>query len=162
MPMSDDKDQIKQLIDEVRSLRAEIQELKRGPRLPGRTSGGGIRKRSETTILGLPLYDIALGPDYDKGEMRGYAHGVIAIGDLATGVVAFGGVACGILSAGGLAIGLLGAAGGAAVGAFAAGGAAIGIVAVGGAAAGLVALGGGTYSVYSWQEFLTKLGLGPN
>ena len=43
----------------------------------------GIRKRSPKTLCGLPLVDIAIGPDPEKGEMRGHAHGIIAIGDIA-------------------------------------------------------------------------------
>lgn len=160
--MSNDKEQVERLIQEVQNLRDEIRELKHGPQIPGRTMGGGVRKRSEMTIFGLPLVDVALGPDLAKGEMRGHAKGIIAIGDIATGVLAFGGVAVGGVAAGGLAIGILGAAGGAAIGMFAAGGAAVGAVACGGAAVGLVAIGGGTFSIYSWAELMAKLGLVPN
>ena len=59
-------------------------------------SGGmyrGIRKRSTRTLFGLPLIDIAIGPDPEKGEIRGHAHGVIAIGDIAKGWIAIGSVA---------------------------------------------------------------------
>ena len=40
----------------------------------------GVRKRSAKTFCGLPLVDIAIGPDPEKDELRGYPHGVIAIG----------------------------------------------------------------------------------
>jgi len=55
----------------------------------------GIRKRSTRTLFGLPIIDIALGPDLEKGELRGHAHGLVAIGDIARGWVAVGGVSCG-------------------------------------------------------------------
>lgn len=155
--MSDQDEKLEELLSEVKGLRRQISELKREVREPGRTRFRGIRKRSETTLFGVPIYDIALGPDFEKGEMRGTAKGIIAIGDVAFGLVALGGVALGGLASGGLAIGILGAAGGAAIGAFAAGGAAVGAVAVGGAAVGLVALGGATFSLYTWNELITLL-----
>ncbi|HUH66572.1 MAG TPA: hypothetical protein VLZ07_09065 [Syntrophales bacterium] len=80
----------------------------------------GVRKRSETTVLGLPLVDIAFGADPDKGENRGHTRGLIAAGDIATGWIAVGGIA-----KGGGAIGIT-AVGGFAVGYYAAGGAAFG------------------------------------
>ncbi len=51
----------------------------------------GIRKTSSIKIFGLPLYDIAMGPDPERGTMRGHARGIIAIGDTARGVFAIGG-----------------------------------------------------------------------
>jgi hypothetical protein len=118
----------------------------------------GVRRQSEYVFLGLPLYSIALGPDLTKGEMRGHAKGVLAIGDTATGVLAFGGLAMGVIAVGGLAfgfvtlgglsIGVLLAFGGAAVGAIAGGGAALGWVAIGGAAAGYYAAAGAAYGTY--------------
>ena len=86
-----------------------------------------IRKRSTTMICGAPLYDIALGPDLERGEMRGHARGIVAIGDIATGVVALGGLARGLFAFGGLAMG----------------GGALGLVAMGGGAFGYYAMGGG-------------------
>jgi hypothetical protein len=118
----------------------------------------GVRKTSEHVFLGLPLYSIALGPDLTKGELRGHARGVIAIGDTARGIVAFGGVALGIFAFGGLAFGLIAfgglalgvalAVGGAAIGAVACGGGAVGLVAIGGAAVGYYAAGGAAYGRY--------------
>ena len=55
----------------------------------------GIRRRSAKQYFGLPLVDIALGPDPDRGEVRGHARGIVAIGDVANGLIAVGGVACG-------------------------------------------------------------------
>lgn len=114
-----------------------------------------VRKRSEATILGMPLYDIAMGPNFETGEIRGHARGFIAVGDIATGVlamggvargvVAFGGVAIGAFSFGGLSIGVIAAIGGAAIGGVALGGAAIGLVAIGGGAVGYYAVGGGAF-----------------
>jgi hypothetical protein len=65
------------------------------------------------------------GPDLERGEMRGHAKGIIAIGDIATGVVALAGVARGGLAIGGLAVGLI-SLGGLSIGALALGGLAIG------------------------------------
>lgn len=112
-----------------------------------------IRKRSSQTLCGLPLYDIALGPNLATGETRGRARGIVAIGDsavgwlavggLARGGIAVGGAAFGIVSVGGFAVGLIGL-GGFAMGLLALGGAAIAVVALGGGAAvGVVALSGG-------------------
>jgi hypothetical protein len=133
---------------ETKALRARVAELERrcaaGPALMR-----GIRRRSSRTLFGLPLYDIALGPDPDTGAMRGHAKGIIAIGDMATGFLALGGLARGVVAAGGLAFGLL-SFGGCAIGLLAAlGGAAIGGVAVGGAAAGVIAIGGGAVGHYA-------------
>lgn len=113
----------------------------------------GVRKRSDFRFGELPLYEIALGPDPEKGELRGHAKAIIAIGDLATGfvaigglargLVAIGGLAAGLLSFGGLSIGVLAAAGGLAIGGLAFGGGAVGGVAIGGGAIGQYACGGG-------------------
>ena len=82
--MSDDSERLQQKVDE---LEREVAALKFGS---GRR---GVRKRSTKYIWGLPLYDIALGPDPDQDQVRGHARGIIAIGDIATGVLAMGGVA---------------------------------------------------------------------
>ena len=66
----------------------------------------GVRRRSEREFLGLPFYDIAMGPDPMSGQARGHAKGVIAIGDVATGIVALGGIARGVFALGGVALGL--------------------------------------------------------
>ena len=112
----------------------------------------GVRRQSKRSIGGMPLWSVALGPDLEKGEMRGHAKGVFAVGDMATGVfavggmargvVAFGGLAIGLASFGGLGIGLVLALGGAAIGGLALGGGAAGGVAIGGGAAGVYAMGG--------------------
>lgn len=112
-----------------------------------------VRKRASWGIGNLPLYDIALGPDLERGERRGHAKGLIAVGDVATGVlavgglargvIAFGGVAAGLVGLGGVSVGLLGAIGGLAIGGLALGGASVGGVAIGGGAAGYYACGGG-------------------
>jgi hypothetical protein len=101
----------------------------------------GLRKRAGAKIAGLPLYDIAIGPDPARNEIRGYARGLIAIGDDAAGVVAIGWVARGGLAIGGCAIGIV-AFGALSLGAvLAAGGLALGTVAFGGAAVGGAAIG---------------------
>jgi len=129
----------------VAELEAEVARLRGGYR--------SVRRRASFSILGLPAFDIAIGPDLAKGEMRGHARGFLAIGDIATGVlalggwargvVAIGGMATGLLALGGLSIGLLLALGGGAIGAVAFGGGAAGAVAVGGGAVGYYACGGG-------------------
>src|SRR5262245_17848290 len=65
-------------------------------------SNRSIRRQSSRKICGLPLWAIALGPDWEKGEMRGHARGIVAIGDLATGWLALGGFARGFIAAGGV------------------------------------------------------------
>jgi hypothetical protein len=54
-----------------------------------------VRRQSEHLFLGLPLYAIAIGPDLAKGELRGHAKGVIAVGGVALGHYAAGGIAYG-------------------------------------------------------------------
>jgi len=139
--MRENADRLKQ---RIATLEREVAALKnRG--YPYR----GIRKRSSRYFWGLPLYDIAMGPDPEKGELRGHARGIIAVGDLATGVLAVGGLARGIIAVGGLALGLLASVGGVCVGALALGGLAVGGIAVGGAAVGVVAIGGGAAGYYA-------------
>jgi hypothetical protein len=129
----------------VKELEGELARLKQHrPR--------GVRYRSAAGLGDIPFLAIAAGPDPEKGELRGHAKGIIAIGDIATGVVAlgglarglvaFGGLAVGAVTFGGLSIGALAAIGGLAVGSLAVGGAAVGGVAVGGGAAGYYACGG--------------------
>ncbi|TWT45615.1 hypothetical protein RAS1_20430 [Phycisphaerae bacterium RAS1] len=130
--------------------------------------GWGKRYRSTTTIFGLPLLDVALGPH--GAEKRGHARGIIAYGDIATGVIAIGAFArgviafgslavgvvaigamnLGLLALGGVAVGLLGAVGGVAAGGITAGGMTVGGVAQGGLAIGHYARGGmaiGTHTI---------------
>ena len=152
--MSEEKQQLPQTVE---ALEKEGATLKRG------WSGRGVRKRSTTSIGGLPLYDIALGPDLARNEPHGHARGIFAIGDLATGVVALGGIARGVVAIGGLAlgaialggcsIGVLVGIGGLAIGGVALGGAAVGIVAAGGGAIGYYARGGGAFGKYVISEF---------
>src|SRR5205814_10623909 len=93
----------------------------------------GIRRESPRKFFGLPLWAIAIGPNWEHGEMRGHARAVFALGDMATGWFAFGGLARGLFAFGGLAIGL-----------FTFGAAAIGVlVAVGGDGIGVLEIGGG-------------------
>jgi hypothetical protein len=138
----------------VVELEAEVSRLRTAPR------GGwrGVRYRSALGIGDLPLVAIATGPDLEKGELRGHARGVIAIGDMATGFLAIGGLARGVITLGGLsvglvslggcAVGLVAAVGGLAIGSLALGGAAVGGAAVGGAAVGRYACGGGAFGTY--------------
>lgn len=125
----------------VTELEQEAARLRRGPR--------GVRRQSDFTFAGLPLYSVATGPDPDRGEIRGHAKGVFAFGDMATGIFAFGGLARGVFAFGGLALGLV-SFGGLSIGLLVAiGGGAIGGVAFGGGAAGGVAIGGGAVGYYA-------------
>jgi hypothetical protein len=138
----------------VDELETEIAALRERTLLPPI----GIRRRASLSIGTLPLYDIALGSDPGRRQMRGRARGIIAIGDVAYGVVAIGGyargivaiggLAAGIVSIGGLSVGLFGAVGGLAIGGFALGGAALGGVAIGGSAAGYYACGPASAGVH--------------
>ncbi|HET9651290.1 MAG TPA: hypothetical protein VFP36_03835 [Usitatibacter sp.] len=131
-----------QLQDRIAELEKQLEHVRRyGAR--------GIRRRAAFEVAGLPLYDIALGPDIGHGELRGHARGIVAIGDIATGVVALGGVARGVIALGGLAVGVV-SLGGWAIGALAAaGGLAMGSLAFGGGALGGVAIGGGAIGYYA-------------
>jgi hypothetical protein len=125
-------------------LEGQLAALKRG----GAVGWRGVRRRSAATFAGLPLYEIAYGPDLERGETRGHAKGLIAIGDFATGVLALGGVVRGIVAIGGLAFGIV-SIGGLSVGVGALGGLAIGGLAVGGGAIGGAAIGGGAIGHYA-------------
>ncbi len=129
----------------VRELEAQLAQL--------RSAGyRGVRYASAFTVGGLPFIAVAVGPDPGRGELRGHARGIVAIGDIATGLLALGGIARGLLAFGGLAIGVVSfggasigavtAVGGLAIGSFALGGGAIGWTAAGGGAAGTYACGG--------------------
>ena len=110
-----------------------------------------VRYATSAKLLGLPLLSIACGPDASKGETRGWARGIIAIGDMATGLIAIGGIAGGGIAIGGLSLGALGV-GGVSLGGIILGGVAIGYLAFGGVAIGHYAKGGaavGTYVVSS-------------
>jgi len=111
--------------------------------------GRAVRRRASWGIGNLPFWEVAVGPDPGRGETRGHAKAVVAVGDIATGFVAVGGWARGVVALGGLATGLL-SLGGLSIGALVAvGGLAIGSVAFGGAAAGKVAIGGGAVGEYA-------------
>lgn len=138
-------EQIADLKTEVVALRKELHKRDRSSRDLYR----GIRKRSATRILGMPLYDIAVGPDPEKGERKGHARGFFAYGDIATGVFAAGGFARGIFAFGGLAVGVITFGGASAGLLLAMGGAAIGGIAIGGAAAGGVAIGAASFGYYA-------------
>ena len=138
----------------VAELETEISALRERTLLPPL----GIRKRASWSIADMPLYEISLGSDPGRRQMRGHARGIIAIGDVASGVlaiggyargiVAIGGLAAGIVSFGGLSVGLLGAIGGLAIGGLALGGAAVGGVAVGGSALGYYSCGAAAAGAY--------------
>ncbi len=126
----------------VETLEGQLAAMKRG-------AFRGVRKRSSWGLGDLPFYEVALGPDPDRGELRGHAKAVIAIGDMATGLLALGGWARGGIAIGGLATGLI-SLGGASIGVIlAVGGLAIGGAAFGGGAIGGIAVGGGAYGYYA-------------
>jgi len=88
-------------------LEKRVAELEEEVRLLRGRRGGRVRYRSSIAIGDIPLVSIALGPDPARGEWRGHAKGLVAIGDIATGVVALGGVATGGICIGGLSFGLV-------------------------------------------------------
>ena len=147
--MSSETDRLRKAVDD---LEEQVATLKKLPRYRG------VRNCSSVVLFGLPLYDVALGPDPETGQVRGHAKGIFAIGDIATGIFAFGGLARGIVAVGGLALGVfsiggvslafLAALGGLAMGPIAVGGAAVGLVAVGGGALGYYACGGAAFGKY--------------
>jgi len=100
-----------------------------------------IRYQSAVKLLGWPLVSIACGPDDAKGEKRGWARGIIAIGDLATGLIAIGGLSAGGIAVGGISVGGL-AVGGVSLGGLILAGVAIGYATFGGVAVGHYAKGG--------------------
>ncbi len=110
----------------------------------------GRRYRSETTLFGLPLIDVAIGATHSetRGSARGIfaigdkAKGFVAIGNSALGIVAVGGRAFGVFAIGGIAIGLVSSCGGISVGAIAVGGLVLGLLGYGGLCAAIVADGG--------------------
>jgi hypothetical protein len=143
--MSDD---FRELRDRLEALENEVAELRQAAEGPRRAQHG-VRKRSEGEIFGLPLWEIAIGPDPELGEIRGHAKGVLAVGDIATGLFAVGGIARGLFCVGGLALGVV-SLGGVSLGlGFALGGAALGGVAVGGAAIGPVVIAGAGIGYYA-------------
>ncbi len=110
----------------------------------------GLRRQSTRKIFGLPLWAIAIGPDWERGELRGHARGIFALGDIATGWFACGGLARGLVAIGGLAVGLIALGGGAIGVVLAVGGGAIGGLALGGGALGGIAIGGGACGYYAF------------
>lgn len=101
----------------------------------------GFRYESRRKLCGWPIFSLAIGPDPSKGEMRGWARGIVAVGNIATGVFAFGGLAGGGIAIGGISVGGL-AVGGVSLGGLIIAGVAIGYVAFGGVAVGYYAKGG--------------------
>jgi hypothetical protein len=134
-------------------LEARVEQLEKELANARLRSGRTVRKQAGWGLGNIPLWAVAVGPDPERGEVRGHAKGIVAAGDIATGfvavggwargIVALGGVATGLVSFGGLSIGVLAAVGGLAIGGLAFGGAAVGKVAIGGGAVGEYACGGG-------------------
>lgn len=100
-----------------------------------------VRYTSKRCLFGWPLLVIAQGPDPSKNEIRGFARGIIAIGDIATGVIAVGGLASGFIAVGGVAVGVVTLAG-VGLGGLVIAGVALGQTAFGGVAIGQYAKGG--------------------
>lgn len=145
------------LHERLEALEREVAELRAAAQHAG--SPKCVRKRSESELFGIPLWEIATGPDPARGERRGHARAIFAIGDVATGLFALGGIArgfvcvggisCGFLTLGGVSLSLLFAMGGVAIAPLAFGGAALGGIAIGGAAIGGVAIGGAGVGFYA-------------
>lgn len=107
-----------------------------------------VRWTSSATFLEYPVVSVAIGPDAARSEVRGHAHGILAIGDIATGVIAIGAIARGVIALGGVAVGGI-AIGGCAIGLLPLGGLALGYLAVGGLAIGYAAVGGLAIGYYA-------------
>lgn len=113
----------------LRSANANFEWARKNAKL---TDIGRCRYRSGFRLLGLPLVDLAFGPNVEAGEKSGTAKGWIALGDVALGgLFAFGGFAAAPVSVGGLTLGLVSL-----------GGATLGLLALGGIAVGMQAFGG--------------------
>ena len=129
----------------VRGVEIPQAESESQPTVVHNYYGWGYRYefRSKTTLFGLPLVHINLGPGFQR------AKGIIAVGNFAVGVVAVGGLSAGLFSIGAGTLGLL-ALGGMAAGGIALGGLALGfLAAVGGFSLSLgFAMGGGAVSRY--------------
>jgi hypothetical protein len=123
--------------------------LRESPTPAGQANLTSFRRRSPRKLWGMPLWEIASGPDEHgrPGHARAVfavgdkADGIVAIGGIARGIVSIGGVSFGLVSLGGVAISLLAAMGGVAIAGLAFGGVAVGGVAIGGAAVGVYAKG---------------------
>jgi hypothetical protein len=159
--MSTEMQNLQERVDALERENARLREQDAGPQTgaPRRSRRGRhappvpktIRKRSERTVMGMPLWEIASGPDPAHGEKRGHARAIFAVGDVADGVFALGGIARGVFCIGGVALGvvtlggvslsLLAAMGGVAISPLAFGGVAIGGASIGGAAVGVYAKG---------------------
>lgn len=105
----------------------------------------GKRAASSTKIMGMPLWSVAFGPDFERGELRGHARGIFAFGEIATGVVAVGALAFGGITLAPVSIGIV-AVGGVAIGGIAVGAVALGLLSYGAVALGLLAYGFRTLS----------------
>lgn len=98
--------------DETEALRAEVEQLRASVELlreelnhaKRRRVQRTVRYQSTTSVLGMPLISVALGPDEQSGAARGHAKGIIAVGDIASGVLALGGISSGVIAIGGARI----------------------------------------------------------
>lgn len=137
-----------QLEERIERLEQRQQQSAEGEVSSRHSGRAAIRRQSQRTVRGWPLYQIALGPDPATGATRGHARAILAIGDRATGLIAIGGLAQGIFAIGGLSCGVvtlggcsfaLGAGlGGVIAGGWVTGGVAIGLKAAGGVAISLL------------------------
>jgi len=96
--MSDDPASLRQRVDE---LQKEVATLR------GFRQQRTVRRRSEAEFLGLPLWEIAIGPDAEKGEWRAmpgshrhrrYRDRLAGHRGIRPGIVALGGCALGAIS----------------------------------------------------------------
>lgn len=139
-PPNDEKvDQLQRRVETLERMIVESSESAEPSSGSSASESRSIHMRSKREWMGLPLYEIAFGPDSSRGSRKSHAKGILAIGDRATGVVAMGGMAQGIVAIGGLSWGL-----------FSVGGCTLGFVAgVGGVAAGGAVLGGVAVGLYA-------------
>ncbi len=149
---------------EARAL-SKLEKFRRWRKIIARNNH--VRLRSSTTILGLPLVDVAIGSNPERTEETGHARGIVAFGDRATGVIAVGSMALGVFAFGARAIGVVSlgmfsvgvvTAGLISCGVFAGGGLTVGLfasgfVAIGYRAIGMITIGWeSAWGVYRWTR----------
>jgi hypothetical protein len=112
------------------------------------------RKRSQKTLFGLPLWEVAFNLIRKKKKRVRYvkqakARAIIAIGDSATGVIAIGSFAKGLISVGNFSLGLL-SFGGFSLGLLSGGVFGVGLIGIGIFGVGLFSIGlmGGGYASF--------------
>lgn len=118
--------------------------------------------KTHRSLAGLPLLHYTHGICPQTGK-RVTAHGIIAIGRIASGIIAIGQFAMGLIAVGQLSIGLLLAIGQASLGTFCFGQLALGLIfgagqfATGQIAIGQLAYGGNVLAQFGWGKHVVDM-----